>query len=146
MDNDACQWKFAKYVALCYPDVEGAVMKFTFLGVEYRIEFQYKTKKKGKRVRNYTFARIKTGDRDNEEIITEGRVVRYQYDECNKEHARKYALEAALSVSPLAGPEFRRAVHIAYHRRPGGLDYERAVNMGLIAPSKQIQKTVVTEA
>jgi hypothetical protein len=113
-------------------------MKFTYQGVEYRIEFQYDTKKTGKtKVRNYTFARLKTGTQDTERIVAEGRVARYQYDKFDKETARKYALAAALKdsvIGPLFVDEkgffkmddlrgFRCAARTAYHRRPGGLGF-----------------------
>jgi hypothetical protein len=74
-------------------------MKFTINGVEYRLGFQYTTKKTGKKkVRNYTTCRIETGDeRDNtHQVVLEGTVVRYQYDKFEKETARQYALDAAL--------------------------------------------------
>ena len=104
-------------------------MKFTYQGVEYRIEFQYDTKKTGKRkVRNYTFARIKTGTQDTERIVAEGRVARYEYDKFDKEQARKYALEAAIQTSVIGSIDdlrsFRSAARTAYHRRIGGLGYK----------------------
>jgi hypothetical protein len=105
-------------------------MKFTFEGVEYRIEFQYDTKKTGKKkVRNYTTCRIVTGNTENQQIVASGTVARYHYDTFNKEEARKYALDAALE---LTSRDFRRAARTAYHRRPGGIDYNRAVRKGLI--------------
>jgi hypothetical protein len=122
-------------------------MKFTYQGVEYRIEFQYDTKQKGRKARNYTTARIVTGERENQTTVAEGKVARYVYDPFDKEEARKWALDTALVsiseafVCSLAGVEispaevlraFARAAHIAYYRRPGGLDYQRAVNKGLI--------------
>ena len=112
-------------------------MKFTYEGVEYRIEFQYDTKRTGKKVRNYTTARIKTGTQDTEKVIAEGRVVRYEYDRFDKEYARQAALEAAIANNLFfqdidALRDFGRAANTAYHRRPGGLDYERAVRKGLV--------------
>ena len=106
-------------------------MKFTYEGVEYRIEFQYDTKRTGEKVRNYTTARITTGTQDTAKVIAEGRVVRYEYDKFDKEYARQAALEAALNGD--FQQIFRRAATTAYHRRPGGLDYERAVRKGLVA-------------
>jgi hypothetical protein len=141
-------------------------MKFTFRDVEYRIEFQYDTKKKGKKVRNYTFARIVTGERENQQIVAEGQVVRFAYDQFDKEEARKWALDTALIniseafVCSLAGVKvspnhiyliaeekqlnevlraFAREAHIAYYRRPGGLDYERAVRKGLVTAKVPVQ-------
>ena len=107
-------------------------MKFRYQGVEYRIEFQYDTKRTGKKVRNYTTCRIVTGDRENTKVVAEGTVVRYHYDRYDKETARKFALDEAL-CNLLGGmsQEFSRLAHIAYHRRPGGLDHERAVVKGL---------------
>lgn len=129
-------------------------MKFTINGVEYRIGFQYTTKKTGKnKVRNYTTCRIETGDeRDNTyQVILEGTVVRYHYDKFEKETARQYALEAALEtlIFPAttkagvfihtltncdANPTmeqieeavrmFCSSARAAYHRRPGGLDHK----------------------
>jgi hypothetical protein len=112
-------------------------MKFTYRDVVYWIEFQYESRKKGKKTRNYTFARIKTGDRDTEQIVAEGRVARFVFDPFDKEHARQFALESAIDNNlffrdEIDMREFRRLAHIAYHRRPGGLDYERAVSKGLV--------------
>ena len=149
-------------------------MKFTFRGVEYRIEFQYDTKQKGRKARNYTTARIVTGERENQTTVAEGKVARYVYDPFDKEEARKWALDTALVsiseafVCSLAGVEvsqnhvyqiadeerlsevlraFAREAHIAYYRRPGGLDYQRAVNKGLIdARIKPQAATATTKA
>jgi hypothetical protein len=104
-------------------------MKFTFKGVEYRVEFQYFNTPKGRKVRNSTVCRIVTGGKDDIKLITEAKVARYVTDKFVKEVARQYALKAALHVfeeissySVDETREFTRSANIAYYRRPGGLD------------------------
>ena len=126
-------------------------MKFTFEGVEYRIEFQYFTKKTGrKKVRNTTVCRIVTGNTEDQQVITVGQVARYHYDRFNKEEARKYALDAALASALASGTPgrfsttFSRAARTAYHRRPGGIDYARAVRKGLVTTTPLVLKAGAT--
>ena len=117
-------------------------MKFTFEGVEYRIEFQYFTKKTGrKKVRNTTVCRIVTGSTEDQKVVTVGQVARYHYDRFNKEEARKYALDTALEP---ASREFGRLARTAYHRRPGGVDYARAVRKGLVTVTPLVLKAGAT--
>lgn len=109
-------------------------MKFTFKGVEYRVEFQYFNTPKGRKVRNSTVCRIVTGDKDNLTLVTEAKVTRFNKDKFVKETARQYALKAALHAYEAISTDsvddtrqFTRSANIAYFRRPGGLDQRTEV-------------------
>lgn len=104
-------------------------MKFTFEGVEFRINFAHFTEEKwvsrkiGYVERPTTTVQIVVGSQDSERVVCAGKASQDVSDKPSREEGRKHALANALTGEPEA---FRTALWEAYHSRQGGLFYKLA--------------------